>query len=154
MFEKVLLTLDHSVFAEAAIPSVIALEPASVVVIQVADSVPSVLSYDMPAFDVPADIAEQIRAGERHSVEMHLDDVAGRLRAAGLANVTTLTLEGRPGPRIVETAAELGCDVVVMSTHGRSGVKRAFLGSVAGYVVNHIENAAVLLVRPRDVPSA
>ncbi len=56
--------------------------------------------------------------------------------------------EGKPGPRIVEVSENEGCDLIVMSTHGRSGFRRALLGSVASYVVNHVEDAAVLLVRP------
>ncbi len=35
-----------------------------------------------------------------------------------------------------------------MSTHGRTGLKRAMLGSVANYVVHNVEDTAVLLVRP------
>jgi nucleotide-binding universal stress UspA family protein len=66
----------------------------------------------------------------------------------GLANVQTVIGEGKPGPRIVAIAEEEECDLIVMSTHGRSGIRRALLGSVASYVVNHVGNAAVLLVRP------
>ena len=45
-------------------------------------------------------------------------------------------------------ASEEACDLIVMSTHGRTGLKRALLGSVANYVVHSVEGAAVLLVRP------
>jgi nucleotide-binding universal stress UspA family protein len=56
--------------------------------------------------------------------------------------------EGKPGQQIIEVAREEGCDLIVMSTHGRSGLRRAFLGSVASYVVNHLEDGSILLVRP------
>ena len=48
------------------------------------------------------------------------------------------------------TAADLGCDLVVMATHGRSGIERALLGSVADQVVRHARGFAVLLVRPEE----
>ncbi|HJM76420.1 MAG TPA: universal stress protein [Dehalococcoidia bacterium] len=60
----------------------------------------------------------------------------------------------KPGVEIVKLAAQEDCDIVVMSTHGRTGLKRAMLGSVADYVVHNIGASAVLLVRPGDVEVA
>jgi nucleotide-binding universal stress UspA family protein len=58
--------------------------------------------------------------------------------------------EGKPGVEIVKLATQERCDVVVISTHGRTGLKRAMLGSVPDYVVHNLEGPAVLLVRPAD----
>jgi nucleotide-binding universal stress UspA family protein len=148
MFQKALLTLDRSAFAEAAIPALASARPASVVLLGVMESVASVLSRDLPAFDVSPDVAAKIQQSERAAVRAHLDAAAVRLKELGFEDVRTVIGEGRAGPRIVETAAAEGCDLVVMSTHGRSGIQRALLGSVANYVVNHLPNGAVLLVRP------
>ncbi len=46
-------------------------------------------------------------------------------------------LEGSPRPLIVESALELQCQMIVMGTHGRSGLAHLLLGSVAEYVVRH-----------------
>lgn len=46
--------------------------------------------------------------------------------------------------------AELGCDAVVMATHGRTGLRRALLGSVADHVVSHLVGTPVVVVRPAD----
>jgi nucleotide-binding universal stress UspA family protein len=54
--------------------------------------------------------------------------------------------EGSPRPLIVESAVELQCQMVVMGTHGRSGVAHLLLGSVAEYVVRH-SKVPVLTVR-------
>ena len=56
-----------------------------------------------------------------------------------------------PAEEIVALATEVGADVIVVGTHGRRGVRRLVLGSVAESVVR-LADCAVLVVRqPRDV---
>jgi nucleotide-binding universal stress UspA family protein len=64
--------------------------------------------------------------------------------------VGTLVVQGEPGSAIVSVAARLGCDLIVMSTHGLSGLKRAVLGSVADHVIRHAPDIAVLLCPNED----
>lgn len=76
------------------------------------------------------------------------EDLARRLPEA---QVRVKRAEGRPVPRlIVDTAREEGADLIVMSTHGRSGLGRALLGSVAEAVAHHAP-VPVLLVRAGHV---
>jgi nucleotide-binding universal stress UspA family protein/predicted transcriptional regulator len=56
-------------------------------------------------------------------------------------------LEGSPGPEIVRAADS--CDMVVMSTHGYSGVLRLIMGSVAKYVSRHADCPVILVRNPR-----
>ncbi len=65
---------------------------------------------------------------------------------AGVGAVEVAIREGRPTEEIEAAVRELGCDLVVMATHGRSGLRRAVLGSVADHVVRHTPGAPVLLV--------
>lgn len=55
---------------------------------------------------------------------------------------------GTPGPEVVRFAAEMDADWVVIGTHGRHGLPRALLGSVAEYVVRHA-GCSVVAVRPK-----
>ncbi len=55
-------------------------------------------------------------------------------------------LEGSPRPVIAEAAQELNCQIIVMGTHGRSGLAHLLVGSVAEYVVRH-SKVPVLTVR-------
>jgi len=57
-----------------------------------------------------------------------------------------LVREASPRPAIVEAAVELNCHLIVMGTHGRSGLAHLLLGSVAEYVVRH-SKVPVLTVR-------
>jgi universal stress protein A len=49
----------------------------------------------------------------------------------------TVVRESSPRPTIVDAALELNCQMIVMGTHGRSGLAHLLLGSVAEYVVRH-----------------
>jgi len=64
-------------------------------------------------------------------------------REAGAEGVVR---EGSPRPAIVEAAQELNCQMIVMGTHGRSGLAHLVMGSVAEYVVRH-SKVPVLTVR-------
>ncbi len=75
-----------------------------------------------------------------------LEQVRGSLRQT--AGVVMTVLRGEPGDAIVAHIREHGSRLVVMATHARQGVERAFLGSVAGEVL-HQSHTRVLLVNPR-----
>ena len=159
MYQNALVTTDGSDTARAAFPHVAKIvEPGgAVTVVEVIDEIGRVLARTTPAgfelsgmnaFD--ADIAEQIVAAQRREAEKHLEEARATLTAAGLKNVQTVVLEGLPGDRIVEESQARKCDVVIMSTHGRSGLRRTVLGSVADHVLRHLDGVPVLLVHPAD----
>lgn len=80
----------------------------------------------------------------------HLAPFADAVARAGVAVETMV----RPGPvvqTIHDVTAEIGADMVVMGTHGRSGLARAVLGSVAEQVVR-LSDVPVLLVRRHRRP--
>ena len=64
-----------------------------------------------------------------------LAKLAAEVRERGIAEVSTQLLDGTPWQEIVRAAAEDKCDLIVMGTHGRGGLKHLFLGSVAERVV-------------------
>jgi nucleotide-binding universal stress UspA family protein len=79
------------------------------------------------AYDLTA-LGERLRL----DAERQLAEKALTIREVA---VTTEALVGRPAAIIVLTAAERGADLIVMGTHGRSGVTHFFMGSVAERVV-------------------
>jgi nucleotide-binding universal stress UspA family protein len=126
--------------------------------VQVIDSISQIVAQTTPATIEPlptgsitVDIAEQAVAGQREKADANLDSVRQRVLAEGAAgSVTTLVIEGSPGPALEQAVVDQGCDVVVIATHGRSGFKRAILGSVADHLVRNSPGASVLLVEPED----
>jgi nucleotide-binding universal stress UspA family protein len=75
-------------------------------------------------------------------------DLASGLRERGVHASTWLSY-AEPGPAIVETAADLRADLIVMSTHGRGGVGQLVYGSVAEHVARH-SAVPVILVTSRS----
>lgn len=148
MYQKALVATDGSEFAKTALEHVTKIAPQAVVVVRVPDSVPMMLAgAGAPGF-VDADTAQRLADAELTEVDTDLAAAKAMLEAAGLKNVETVVGRGRPGDAIVHEAKEHDCDVIVIATHGRSGISRAMLGSVADYVVHNAEGSAVLLVRP------
>lgn len=64
-------------------------------------------------------------------------------------DATTIIREGPPRSVILEVAKEIGADLIVMGTHGRTGLAHVFFGSVAEHVVRH-SPVPVLTVRQKD----
>src|SRR5450759_4525986 len=108
-----------------------------------------------PASEQAIDLATQVEArllvvsvlgtSSRPSEAPADPAVVQRAKAAG-ANATFLVWEGEPGEAIVAAANSEGVDLIVVGSHGRSGVSRFFIGSVSDYVVRHAR-CPVMVVR-------
>ncbi len=129
----------------------------SVTVVEVIDDVAHIFARTTPAgfeFGMGAaydpQIAETIVAAQRAAAEQHLAAARTALEASGMRHVTTAVLTGLPGDTIVREVAEHGYDVVLMGTHGRSGLRRAVLGSVADYVLRHLDGVPVVLIHASE----
>ena len=81
------------------------------------------------------------------SAHDYLSGIEQRLNAKGIA-VSSRTEPGVASERILEVAEQIGADVIAMSTHGRSGVARWAVGSVADRLA-HAGNIPLILVRAR-----
>ncbi len=99
------------------------------------------------AASVGSEAAASAAEAERGAAQQYLEHLHRRLAEQGLT-VETLLVEGVPSETIVEHARRHGFDLIAMSTHGRSGLQRLVLGSVADHVVRHA-HTPVLLVRAK-----
>lgn len=160
MYKKILLPMDGSDLSHQSIPHAAAVATgidAQIVLFQVIDSVAHIISETTPATIEPipsgeltVEIAEAAVEGQRQAAQDNLDAARDQIIAAGIdaARVTTEVVEGTASQAIEEAVERLGCDLVIIATHGRSGFKRALLGSVADHVARNTPSAAVLLIRP------
>jgi nucleotide-binding universal stress UspA family protein len=71
-----------------------------------------------------------------HVLREQAEKGMGELKAL-IPDAQTVVREASPRPTIVDAALELNCQMIVMGTHGRSGLEHLLLGSVADYVVRH-----------------
>lgn len=80
--------------------------------------------------------------------QVYLNGIADNLKSMGLAVNTHLT-KGDPSAVLVELANQQNIDLVVLSSHGRTGLARLVYGSVAEKVL-HRARCPMLLVRPTE----
>jgi universal stress protein A len=84
---------------------------------------------------VPPGTYDELERTSRAAAQRHLERLAARAKKAGV-RVSQRLVEGAPvAAQIVRTARALRADLIVLGTHGRTGVTRAVLGSVASRVV-------------------
>ena len=143
MYEKILVPLDGSTLAERAIRHAqeIARGSRSEILLLQAVNLP------MPV--VPeAVLAPDGRwlAEARTEAARYLEGIAGPLRKEGM-RVRTLLDERPPADAILHVATREEVDLIVMSTHGRGGLSRLLMGSVAESVFR-ATSRTVMLVKP------
>ncbi len=80
------------------------------------------------------DLAEQIETSGDRRAKHILDTTVAPL---GLDDVELMAIVGRPGRAICELAESLPASVVVIGTSGRSGLRRAVMGSTSDHVIRH-----------------
>lgn len=88
---------------------------------------------------------ETLQAYYLEESQAQLSTAQARLDAAGRFHTTHIHV-GQPAEVITKLAGELGCDLIVMGSHGRSGVAGLVMGSIANRVV-HLATCPVLLVK-------
>lgn len=143
MFETILLPLDGSDIAETALPSAAALAhhfDAKIVLVRI---VPSAI------FEPDLNFNDLVMRQDR-LIQDARDYLSSVCRRPPLNDVSVkaIVLEGPPAETIIEAADRFEADIIVMATHGRGGVERWVLGSVADKVVRGA-TVPVLLVQAR-----
>jgi nucleotide-binding universal stress UspA family protein len=145
-FRSILVPLDGSPLAEQALPLAADLAGRAGAKLRLA------LVHRVPPAPLDPASARMFTAMElatRKSERSYLRALQTRLREGGTRLSSAVTLTGAVGQTLTGYVRELGLDLVVMATHGRGGLRRAWLGSVADHLVRSLE-VPVLLVRPSD----
>lgn len=158
--QKFLVTLDGSKLASAAVPyaNIMAARlDAELLLLRVVETVAQQTASLTPVTVPPAiaspglnatKIARKIVKEKITKAKAELEGLKTSLEDNCVRKVSTIVKQGSASSTIVETAKRQKCDLIFISTHGRSGLGRALLGSVADYVIRHAP-CPVLVVHPR-----
>ncbi len=143
--EHLLVPLDGSSFAERSIPLAVELSTQTGATLTMLRVVQDLDAQNKQIIFKSEEAAEEAVTQWKLLATRYLDELAKGIKAEGV-KVSSMVLSGEPENLIGTTAETLPADLIVMSTHGRSGVSRWVYGSVANKVLRTV-SCPVLLVR-------
>lgn len=152
MFQRILVPLDGSSLSEQVVPFAAALAKAakgSVTLLHVVD-VSALQDTGQVWVEMPS--VKQFVDEELARARTYLETVQGRLQADGVAAEIEVAI-GTPTGVIGDAIENTKADLVAMSTHGRSGLARWVIGSVADKVIRE-SGKPLLLFRPQEGAAA
>lgn len=141
MFTRILVPLDQSSLAEQATGVAAAIARAS------QGEVALVLAHEMAAYDGFLD--SSWRDAKTPEETTYIRTTAEELAKGANVSVSGTVLTGRAVDVICRRAREVGADLIVMTSHGRTGLSRAWMGSVADGVMRH-SPVPVLMLRSSE----
>jgi nucleotide-binding universal stress UspA family protein len=140
---RILVPLDGSALAESALEKAVEMAggwPCTLMLLRATEA------HTLPGMDPIEAQVHVVREAEDY-----LAAVAARLKAQGIKNVETSVWYEPAASAIVDAAHLRKADLIVMSTHGRSGLGRLILGSVAESVLRGT-TTPILLLRAPEAP--
>jgi nucleotide-binding universal stress UspA family protein len=147
MYQKILAPLDGSEFSECSLEHVTAIakgcDVPGVVLLQVLEPLRSEAKY----YGVSAGTFREARKKVRAQTGDYLAKVADNLREKGIT-AKTAVVEGEPSDEILNYADKNKVDLIIMSTHGNSGLTRWAFGSVADRVIRHSVVPVMVIAPP------
>lgn len=148
MYQRILIATDGSELAGKGLAHGLALAAAlrvPVVVVTVTEPWMSAFD-DVMALSADPELLARYQEGCARSAQRILQDAVAQATTAGVACEAVHVADGYPSEAIVKAAADHGADLVVMASHGRSGLGRVLLGSQAQAVLAR-STVPVLVVR-------
>jgi nucleotide-binding universal stress UspA family protein len=149
LYKKILVPLDGSKLAECALPYAEELAKGcgteQVILVSATERVQSYRAFEDPGQPLGQRLVFEAYGKKEKQAQRYLGRIAKGMEAKGI-KVDTEVLLGDPAEEIVSYAADPGCDIIIMSSHGRSGPSRWAYGSVADRVFR-ASCVPVLMVR-------
>jgi nucleotide-binding universal stress UspA family protein len=144
--KTILVPTDFSKAADCALERAIALAELTHAEIHL------VHAYELPstlgALDVPLALPQEFFDQIREAAQKQLEQRVKKVNAAGLEGQGHVTVD-TPARALLDAAAKVGADLIVMGTHGRTGMKHVLLGSVAERAVR-LATCPVMTVKAAD----
>jgi len=144
MYKKIMVPLDGSQVAECVIPHIETIAGKSATKVEL---VTVVEPLDIPTrgqIAISDDEIKQIDDEGKNEATKYLNQVSSRLIQAGI-NASTVILSGKPAESLVRYAVNNNVDLIIMATHGRSGISKIFWGSVAEKILRATDIPVLLI---------
>ena len=149
VYERILVTLDGSLLAERALePAVLLAQTSGAELILLRVVTPIELWAPFVEIEPAFEVAQERQIRE---TSVYLEEVRDRLLEDEEAlNVRTIALRGPVAETITDYARQNSVDLIVISSHGRSGISRWIYGSVAEKVLRGTRCCSTLIVRDEE----
>ncbi len=138
MYNKLLAPLDGSELAECTLEHLRNLVKGcsipEVVILRVIEPLPATTVAALA--EAGGNLLNEMEANQKNEATGYIENTANRLKAEGI-NAVPAVIPGYAAEEILNYAEKNGVDLIVMSTHGRSGIRRWVMGSVATRVLQH-----------------
>jgi nucleotide-binding universal stress UspA family protein len=144
MYKKILVPLDGSELAKMALDQAEKLAKAFDAEIILFQVVPFMPIYGSPELVTPLIVDEK----QKEAAERYLANLSEELKKRGLRVAAMVRTGQQVAVEIIDFAKEVGADLIIMCTHGRSGISRWVMGSVALKVLTRAETP-ILLIRSK-----
>ena len=154
MYKEILVPLDGSDISASSLPTARQLAEdlgARIHLLQVSSqteefSVMRGAELGAMGSDYSQQVLDEVLSAQRDRIERYLNEVGDELASAGL-NVVKAVEDGQAADKIVDYAEAADIDLIIMSTHGRGGVRRFLVGSVTDKVIRST-HLPVLVIHP------
>ena len=138
MYKKIMVGYDGTKFSECALKEAMALTKASGA---------KLLLVSAPEIDIEFQaMAPEENEMMEKKARTDLDLAAAKVKKAGLDCETKILVTSSTREALVETAKKTKADLIVLGTHGRSGIMRLLMGSTTAWAIGHA-HCSVLVVR-------
>jgi nucleotide-binding universal stress UspA family protein len=144
MYKKILVPLDGSELAKKALDEAEKLANCFGAEIVLFEVVPFMPIYGSPELVTPLIVDEK----QKEAAEKYLVNLSEELKKKGFKATAVVRTGQQVAVEIIDFAKESGANLIVMCTHGRSGISRWVLGSVALKVLTRAETP-ILLIRSK-----
>ncbi|MBN1690219.1 MAG: universal stress protein [Dehalococcoidia bacterium] len=144
MYKKIMVPLDGSQIAECVIPHIEAIAGKSSAKVELVTVIEPLEIPTRGHIAISDDEIKQIDAEGKKEANKYLDRVSDRLTKAGV-KTDTVILSGNAADRLTRYAVNNDIDLIIMATHGRSGISRLFWGSVAEKILRATEIPVLLI---------
>jgi len=146
MFKRILVATDGSTLSKKAVASAISLaaqNEAELIAVTVVQRYAK--SYFEGAVTMSMDDIARVEAQWTGAAQEKLDAVATRAKTAGVKVKTVAIGSDLIAESLVKAAKKYKCDLIVMASHGRKGIKRLLLGSETQHVLTHSDLPVLVL---------
>jgi nucleotide-binding universal stress UspA family protein len=155
MYKKILVPLDGSKLAECALPHAEELaksgDTEEVILVSVTERLQGYRAFEDPGQPLGQQLVPEAFGKKEKQAQKYLGRIAKAMEAKGI-KVSTEVLMGDPAGEIVIYAKHPGCDIIVMSSHGRTGPSRWAHGSVADRIFRGSPVPVLMVKAPGCAP--